>query len=288
MKRILIILLALTVAAQAGLFDDRLPSARATGMSGSFVAIANDVWAGYYNPAGLAKLEQYQVGSSYQVPYNAPFFMNYFVSFTAPLSPHFGSVGLSFQDFGVKYNGNELSAEYTMALSHGFFLLKDVHSSLSAGYNLKAYHWKLGESVDGLNLGSATTFGIDVGFQATLYGRTHLGVYVLNLNAPSIGEYTKHDLPQRIVVGAAYQPYSDLTTSISMNKTVGMDTQIEGGLEFRLLDMVNLRFGAGTDPNRFSAGLGIDYAGIQFDYALRTHPVLAETHQFGISYHFSE
>ncbi len=282
--RIILLFTIFYGSVQAGLFDDRFPSARASAMSGSFVAVSNDVWAGYYNPAGLARVGNNQFGASYQIPFNLNFFRSFFVSGVMPLPENFGTAGVSFQDFGVDFMGNSLSSEYTFAFSHGFYLMKDIHSALTVGYNLKYYYWDLGESVGGLNLGSAGTFGMDVGFQASLYQRTWVGVYFLNLNAPQIGEFTKHDLPQRIVIGAAYMPQNGVTTSISMNKTIGLQTQIEGGFELDVMEYVSIRLGVSTEPNRFSGGIGIHYEGFNFDYALRTHPVLSETHQFALQY----
>jgi hypothetical protein len=273
-------------------------------MGGAMVALSNDVWAGYYNPAGLADVQNYFAALSYNIPFGYSFFRNYFITGAAELPAEYGAVSISLQDFGVNYLGNEMSTEYTASLSHGFYLMKDIHSSLSLGYNLKFYYWKLAESVgtwvdytdkaggeysgDGIDPGSGITYGIDVGAQASLYGRTYVGVYLLNINAPTIGTNTKHDLPQRIVIGAAYKPQSGVTTSLAINKAVGFDTQIEGGFEFQIIEYFALRLGVGTNPNRFSGGIGINYEGIQFDYALRTHPVLSETHLFGLSYQFKE
>ena len=296
MKKILILVLFLMSQIYAGLFDDRYPSAQGLGMGGALVSITNDVWAGYYNPAGLAEFQNYQVATSYNLPFGYSFFNNYFLSAALQLPEDFGAASISFQDFGINYLGNDMASEYTFAISHGFYLMKDVHSSLSFGYNLKVYHWTLGQSVgswdsqtgkynnDGLDLGSASTFGVDVGAQASLYGRTFIGVYLMNMNAPTIGKNTKHDLPQRIVVGAAYKPQSGVTSSLAFNKAVGYDTQIEGGFEFQIVDYFSLRLGAATNPNRISGGFGINYEGIRFDYGLRTHPVLSETHVFNISY----
>jgi len=295
MKKFLFITLVLVSNIWAGLFDDRFPSARGLGMGGAMVAITGDIWSGYYNPAGLADLKNYEVASSYNIPFGYSFFRNYFITGAIELPSDFGAASISFQDFGVSYMGNELSTEYTATISHGFYLMQDIHSSLSVGYNLKFLHWQLSKSVgtwddnlldyknDGIDPGSGSTYGIDVGAQASLYGRTFVGVYLLNINAPTIGAFTKHDLPQRIVIGAAYKPQSDVTTSVAFNKAVGFDTQIEGGFEFNIIEYLALRFGVGTNPNRFSAGIGINYEGIQFDYGFRTHPVLAETHLFGLS-----
>ena len=298
MKKVqfIFILLLVSQISFAGLFDDRYPSARGLGMGGAMVAVTNDVWAGYYNPAGLAQFENYQFASSYNIPFGESFFSNVFGSIGMQLPDNYGAVTFSIQGFGVNYRGSNMATENTYAVSHGFYLMKDIHSSLSIGYNLKLYHWDLANSVgtwddfsgeylnDGLELGSASTFGVDVGAQASLYGRTFVGVYLMNMNAPTIGKNTKHDLPQRIVVGAAYKPQSGITSSLAFNKAVGYDTQIEGGFEFQIIEYFALRLGAATNPNRISGGFGINFEGMQIDYGIRTHPVLSETHVFNFSY----
>jgi len=278
----IILVLLLTGQIFGGVFDDRFPSARATGMSDAYVAVANDVWAPYYNPAGLSQLKNYEFGTAWQRPFNMSFFSNTFVSGIMPLPGKFGTAGLFIEDFRVDYEGNALSTENTIGLTHGFYLLNDISSSLSFGYNLKYYYWDLGESVEGLDLGSGGTLGVDVGLQASIYQRSWVGVYVYNVNNPSIGSEVAHDLPQRIVVGAAYRPYTGLTSAISINKTVGMDTQVEGGFEFFIVDWMALRAGASTNPSRFSAGIGLNLAGFRLDYSFHTHDVLSETHKFGL------
>ena len=285
MKRtVLLIGLLLYEAAVAGLFDDRFPSARATAMSNAVVALPGDVWSAYYNPAALSGVDILQIGASYQIPYNLSFFRNYFISGVLPTN--YGTVAVTMQNFGVKYLGNDLSSEYTFGISHGFYLMQDIHSTLAAGYNLKYYHWSLGESVGGLDLGSGSTFGLDIGLQGSIYTRTNIGVYLLNINTPKIGALTKYDLPQRISAGIAYQPVTELKTAISFNKTSGFDIEVEGGFEYQIIPLLAIRFGASTNPARFSGGGGFTYENIRFDYALRTHPVLSETHQFGLSYAF--
>lgn len=281
---LLIFLILVIGSSRAGVFDSRYPSARATGMGEAFVAVANDVWAAYYNPAGLAQVQSYRFASAMQKPFNRSFFSNAFLGGAMPLPKSFGTLAFSFENYGVSYGGVDLSSENTATLSHAFYLLNDIHSALSFGYNLRYYNWKLANSVDGLELGSAGTFGLDIGMQASLYQRTYVGVYVYNINAPTLGVETKHDLPQRIVAGAAYRPVSGLITSVAFDKTLGYDVQMQAGFEFMPVKWLSLRLGASTDPNRFSAGIGLNYLGLRFDYSFLSHPVLPETHKFGISY----
>jgi len=283
-KLTMIFLLLMLTFLRAGVFDSRYPSARATGMSEAYTAAANDVWASYYNPAGLSQVDKFQFASALQRPFGQTFFSNSFFAAAMPLPEGYGSASLTFEAYGVKYQGVNISSENTATLSHGFYLLNDIHSSLAFGYNLRYYHWSLAKSVGGLDLGSAGTFGLDFGLQAALYHRTYAGIYVYNVNAPSLGAETKHDLPQRVAAGAAYKPVTGLLTSITFDKTLGYDMQILGGFEFVPVKWLALRLGAGTDPNSFSAGIGLNYLGFHIDYSFHSHPVLPETHKFGLIY----
>ncbi len=282
--KILAFILILATAGYSGAFDDRYPSARSAGMANAFTAVANDAWAAFYNPAGLAQISNYQAGLAYQRPFGLSFFNSVFGAAVMPLPGEYGTVSLTFESFGVKYKGTTLSNETTATLSHGFYLLNDIHSSLSIGYNLKLYHMSLGTSVDGAELGSAATVGLDVGMMASIYKRTWLGLFIYNLNNPKLGVETAEELPRRVVVGAAYRPYTGLTTSISVDQSVGAEMQVEAGFEFQLVEMLALRLGASSNPNRITAGLGINFENFQLDYAFRSHPVLAETHMFSLLY----
>ncbi len=267
-----------------GVFTDRFPSARFSAMGGSGVAVANDVWAAFYNPAGLSRVNAFQVGSSYNRLFNAPFLNNIFASTTIPLPTRYGTVGIGVEYFGVNYNGQNLSGEYAARFSHGFYLLKDIHTSLAIGYSVNVLHWSLGNSPQFGNLGSATTLGLDVGLLASVYNRTYIGVALTNINTPQIGAVTPVDLPQRVVAGIAYEPYEGVVTSVDLNREVGSDvTQMWGGAEFTPISFLKIRLGVARNPNRFSAGFGIQSRFFQLDYALITHGDLGESHMLNIT-----
>lgn len=271
--------------AYAQLFDWRQPSARAAGMSGAQTAIANDVWAGYYNPAGLPEIENIRTGVAYYTPFNISFLKSYFGAVVLPINSKWGTVSFSIDNFGVVYKGEDMSTETSMTFSHGRYIFKDYNSSLSIGYNIRLLSWSLGHSLQEGDLGSATQLALDVGFRATLYDRTMIGIYVSNLNNPEFGEIHSHELPPKVVIGFAYIPYSGVTTAFDIKKDIGRDeTQFWGGAEFQLNKYFCLRSGAMANPNRFTFGTGITYDNLIFDYAILTHSELAETHQFGIRF----
>ncbi len=280
--------LGLTTLTRAGVFDSRYPSPRATAMSEALVAMPGSFWAPYINPAGLAEVNHWQVGTSVQRLFNQTFLKNAFFGTVVPLPSPFGTLAFNFEFFGVEYDGNTLSQENTFTLSHGFYLLNDLHSYLALGYNLRYYYWDLGRSVEDRNLGSAGALGVDVGLQASLYHRIFAGVYAYNLNAPTLGSTVKHDLPQRVVIGAGYRPITNVVTTISLDKTVGFDTQAAVGVEFWPVRWLALRAGAMSTPNRVSAGIGLKFKGFVLDYSFQNHPVLPETHKIGIIYQLPE
>ncbi|MBI4060562.1 MAG: hypothetical protein HY403_03950, partial [Elusimicrobia bacterium] len=59
---------SLAVTARAA-FEDLGAGARAPGMGGAFVAVADDVYTIYYNPAGLGLLDRPQFGTAYSALY---------------------------------------------------------------------------------------------------------------------------------------------------------------------------------------------------------------------------
>ncbi len=279
------LLLMATGTVKAQLFDWREPSARAAAMGGAFTAVSNDMWAGYYNPAGLSRVENYGAAAAYNNLYSISFLKTTFGVAALPINGKWGTIAISVDNFGVNYKDTDLSSETVLTFSHGLYIFKDFNSSLSVGYNVKILHWSLGESQLAGDLGSDTQLGFDIGFQASLYDRTWIGLYVTNINRPEFGENYGHELQQKVVAGIAYMPYSGVTTTFDIKKDIGRDeTQYWGGVEFELNKMFYLRSGAMVNPNRFSFGGGMNFHNLMFDYAILTHPNLSETHQFGISY----
>ncbi len=294
MKRILLInilivlLLSAFVINSWAVFDDLEPSARARALSGAYAAITSNNDAMFYNPAGLARTNNYGLTISYYRPYGAEFFNTTTAGLSLPLGKY-GTMGLSMTNFGVKYDGTDLSKEATYSLGHGIKLMEDIHSSLSFGYSMQLYSLSYPtESVSGIDLGSAMTYGFDIGAQATLRKRTYIAIYAHNLNSPQIGKNYLHNLPRKVTFAIAYEPYSGVISTCDIEKELGKEhIQMHAGLEFKIIDYLALRFGTKSNPNTFSGGLGINYNGINVDYAYSTHSVLGGTHHFGLSYFLS-
>jgi hypothetical protein len=283
-------LLALFVTLSTGgpagaVFDDYVPSPRTRAMGGGCAALADDGCAIFENPAGLGQQIDYQLFTSYYRPYGLDFLEYMAGSVTAPL-PKFGVIGLGFQKFGVTYEGEDLEGEKTFSLSHGLTVMEDVHSSLALGYAFNLYSLELGTSVEEQPLGSDQTLGVDVGILAILRNRTRMGAVMHNLNRPRMGAGYREDLPRYMTFGIAYQPYPGVVTVLDLGKKFGEETRMNGGMEAQIVPFMALRFGVQTKPDRLMGGVGLNYRGVSFDYALINHSVLPLTHQLSISYRF--
>ncbi|MBD3347612.1 MAG: hypothetical protein GF400_00250 [Candidatus Eisenbacteria bacterium] len=272
-------------AAAAGVFDNLVLSPRARAMGGAFVAVSDDETAIFTNPAGLAQQDKFGFYGTYVDLYGYEFLD--LGSFAAAMPTGKGTIGLGARVLSVSYEGVDLENEYSVALGHGFTVMEDIHSSLSLGYSFSFYGLSFEEeSVGGHDLGSASTFGIDVGVIGTLRGRTSFGFFAKNLNNPKLGDPDAEDLPQWFTAGVAYSPYGGVNTVLEMQKQDDEDLRSCFGLEMEVTDYITLRGGLQNQPDRLSVGFGTHWKGVRVDYSYTSHATLPGSHHFALGYAF--
>jgi len=256
-------------------FEDLESGVRPQGMGGAFTAVADDASAIHFNPACLFQLEKGELSGFYKILFGGVDGLhNTTIDVAFPM--HWGTLGFSLQEVG-----SDLEKDRVLTFSHGFKLTKD----LSFGYNLLAYN------LSQERFGSATTFGIDLGFLATVYKRWRLGCFAHNLNNPQMGKLTSYSLPRLLNLGISYTPWEGITSSFDLSKEVGYPTRIQIGQEFTIIEkFLILRAGLQSEPLeygvRYSGGFRTGVGSLHFDYALTSHEVLPFTHQFAIGYKF--
>jgi len=263
----------------AYVFDAVDVSAKARGMGGAWVAVADDATAISYNPACLAGPAEGSVICSYTRPNSQEFESLTYLASGIRLGSRQG-LGVSYRKFGVEYGGKNLLDESTWSLAHAFTLMKDIHSSLALGYCLNVYTLEFGRT-ENIDLGRETTYGVDVGFLGTLRERTRIGFLLKNVNEPSIGKNTKEPLPQWITAGVAYSPYYGVLTELDLRSVRGEDVEVHMGMQFGLTRFLDMRFGFQTGPNSLTGGFTarLDRVPVEIDYAYSSHSVLPGTHQ---------
>lgn len=177
-------------------FIDTGQGARPIGFGRAYTAIANDVHSIFYNPAGLAKLNQLAFTTMYARLYpgissdNLHYEM---VAATVPLS-FIGRIGIALTNLNV-----DVYKENMIYLSYG----RQLPFNLAVGGNFKLLRWSAEGDVDPIrevrdkNF-SKTSFAFDIGvmYQLSLPfienklkpGRLQLGLMLQDINQPNISQ----------------------------------------------------------------------------------------------------
>ena len=257
--------------------------ARAVGLGESFVAVANDPSAIYWNPAGLASVQRQEIEFSHVA---WPGDINYeHIAWVVP-APHLGG-SLAFQ-FGVLSTQLDETSELRPFGTGRSFNYYDMVAGaayarrwtdkLLVGAGIKFVREDLGSQVEGpttnavlFDLGSIYYLGygsVRIATSLTNFGPqlTPSGSYV----SPYTGEvrsYDGFDPPLMFRYGLAFEPLENatqrLTTSLEFNQPADNRQLMKAGLEWTWKRRLALRTGYSfnADQLKFSAGAGL-YASI--------------------------
>lgn len=267
--KIIIVLLLVSFRLNFAQFELLDVGAKPIALGGAFTSLANNSNAVYYNPAGLSQMPFREVSIFYSpAPFGLKELANGSVNFVEPTK--FGAFGVSAKTYGF-----ELYKEITVTASYSNNYKKKIYY----GANVNFYNLKI------QNYGSASTFGVDIGGLAYLTDFLRWGFAAFNLNRPKIG--TQDDkLPQVYRTGISVQPRNELNFMLDVEKDTRYTTSVKAGIEYSLYDMIDLRAGIGTEPTKFSAGVGLYYSIFEIDYGFYNHQDLGLTHQGTITVNF--
>jgi len=245
-------------------------SARAAGMGGASVAVADDAEAGLFNPAGTMLLKGRHATASYRK-------MDLdrklsFVSYAQGLKEGDAGLAVSWINVGTsdieerdangEIIGDVKSYENLVALSFG----KRFAQKILLGVNLKYDQSTLANV-------SANGLGFDFGFlwgEKTPY-RIGLAVYNIGLshnwttgdywtNRGSSGSSTTDKFPISVKVGGAYRFYQNkVLAALDLEKREKQDLLIRAGAEGWVNEYLALRAGYNRDVVTFGAGIKVKW-----------------------------
>lgn len=264
-----IIISAVIISLQTKSIAQYNPGARQISMSNSDVALSNDVFSLFNNPAGLSQMNWRELGIYYSPsPFGFSELANGFIAYHEPLE--FGSIGVGAMTYGFElYRENKISVGFSYNYLNKFFA--------GAAANLHTVSIK--------NYGSDNTFYFNIGGLFYLTQNFRLGFSVQNLNRASFGN-DKDNVPMVFNTGFSYGGVQDLTFNFAVEKDIRYNYSLHSGIEYNLVEYISLRSGFSNEPSSYSAGIGINYSYFSFDYAFFTHPDLGLTHQAGLIIRF--
>jgi outer membrane protein OmpA-like peptidoglycan-associated protein len=267
--------------------------ARALGMGGAFVGVADDVTAGYWNPGGLPWTWGTQVTGMYSAAMDVDRDYNY-VGFSR--KSHWGAYGLSLiaaglddieqrdaaGDFVKDFNFNDLAIMLHLAKGYDIF---------SVGITGKYLRESVGADVEGDD--SVNGWSIDVGAGLMLAEWARVGVAVQDLASDLGSQDGVDDIPANLRAGVAASPVMGLVTAFDVEKTRHEDdVKIHFGAEYSI--PLNEDLGAalrmGADDGDFAAGVGFRVNLLEIDYAYVNEPqdFLNENHRISATLKFGE
>ena len=266
---------------QAGsLFLTINPGARSNAMGEAQIGVANDVYATYYNPAGLTNLstKEFSFMHTSYLP-NLVDDMSYdFLTFAMPfrdgesIGGHFTYLNLGDQ-VSTDTNGNEIGSfsSYMYALNVSY--ARQIDDSSSWGVNGKYFYQELAviNSLDA----SSGSFAVDLGYfkhNAMDNPNLKLGAVLTNVGpGVSFGDGEEDPLPTRLGLGLSLLTLEgQATVAFDFNYELNDQTVVTNlGAEFYLVEDFALRAGFLSDPsgdlNYTTLGLGADLGAIAFD-----------------------
>jgi hypothetical protein len=257
--------------------------ARALGMGGAYSAVANDATAVYWNPAGLAQMNPYQVSFMHAVLFMDSSFD--FIGATAP-TEHWGNFGaamlsLTSGDFEQRTALNEEVGTFsTRDMAVLFSWSKHFFDRISVGLNYKLVTQKI------LNH-SGSGHGIDLGVKAPLVENISAGVVLRNLLTPKVTlAESPQTYPMQIGIGIARAVFDDqFLLSAEFSRISGWgNPQLSIGGEYRFMERMALRFGVNSRSITFGAGFSFDSFGV--GYSNVGNVDLGASHRFSLDYAF--
>lgn len=288
-----------SVGKYAGEFISLGVGGRALALGGAYVALANDVTAGYWNPAGLARINYPQIALMHDEQFGSLVNHDYgAVAFPMGTS---SSIGVSLirlgvddipdtRNAGVDINGNLTydplqfsridpdrvtyfnAADYALYVTYA-----QRHSDdLSYGANVKLIRRDLGDA-------SATGIGFDVGVWYTPFERLVLGANVQDITTTFLAWSTGRNelISPTMKVGSAYfidllggrfAPAVDVDIRFegrkysSMAHLGPMSLDLHAGLEFQFRELIALRAGY-SDVKQLTMGAGVHLPKLNIDYS---------------------
>lgn len=249
--------------------------ARPCGMGEAFVAIADDVTAPFWNPAGLATLKKSEFGAMHSEIADSSL---EFLGFSAPYGH--GSFGINAIGFindpiprtseSGQLIGEIKWSDFAFIFSYGQKLFK----GFSLGLGLRIIHTRISDPIFDKIL--ETTYAGDMGFiyNVSFCKGLNLGGALLNAGTKLQLDWKEDELPRTIRLGASYKrkfsTHDSLIFALDMHKILDDKWRPNIGVEFKLREILFLRTGYYEKEGSIEGltyGVGVKIKNFQIDWA---------------------
>lgn len=264
--------------------------ARAAAMGDSFAAIADDVSAAYWNPAGLAQLEGVEISAMQNTGLVDTQYQ--FAAAALPFGDNAVALSLYRMDYGDidGYSATDVAEGSFDAgsLAAALSFARRIGDRVSLGATAKMVQ----EKIDGT---SASTIAGDLGL---LWSgeRMSLGVALQHLGGALKFESESEDLPMTVRADAALRFSRRVLVSAGLAKARDNDAELHAGAEVSAGSILKLRAGYAVVPGNgidaggiagVTGGAGVSLGRFSVDYGIRPFGDLGLSHRISITARFS-
>ncbi|MBP7892573.1 MAG: hypothetical protein KA063_03435 [Firmicutes bacterium] len=259
------------------LFDIGM-GARALGMGGAFVAVADDANALYYNPAGLALIEGHKATSLYSTLMGAGSYLG---------------AGYAQKNIGAAVFGLMSTVDKTDEYGNPTGELDYREGTVAGGYARAFGPFALGGAVKlyaqeaDVNRGFGATGDIGALISLPYLGGIKFGAVARNmLGTIKFESGHKDNFDPSYVLGLSLTPLKGLIVAADYDVTHSIGRV---GAEYQIVDTFAARAGATVNADKqfgFTAGAGFAYESFRFDYAYQFHAELPDSHWLSVGFSF--
>lgn len=289
------------------------PDARGAALGEAVSALAEDATSGYWNPAGLARIDGHHASFSHGSLYEGVFYDS--LAYAMPVrtilgrekktrrpirSTQSGAVGITIlflsagrltevDNTGTKTGGDFSPQDYTIITSWGMSLTRNLDLGLSVKYISSRINQ------------TATTGAIDLG--ARWKGRLGPTPFTAAASVHNMGgglEYIQQTdpLPLLFRAGASFHPLKSWAVTAEITAPKGNRVYPAAGMEYLItmkdISSVALRMGYNGRINKadvggttsISVGAGVGFKRFTIDYAWVPFGLLGNAHRFSLSTRF--
>ncbi|MGB1032221.1 MAG: hypothetical protein ACPGWM_06390 [Flavobacteriales bacterium] len=242
--------------------------ARYRGLNGTGLALGSH-WSSMQNQAGMVDLKGLEAGV---------FAFNRFalselttVGFSAAMPREKQAYGLSFESYGFSgYRRSQLGVAFAMKLAENF----------DAGVQLAYHHLQLAGTY-----GSTGNVTVALGFRYKLMEDLVLAGHIYNPTRSKLADFNSERIPTIFRTGFSWSLAERVKTNVEVQKSIDDPMGVNVGLEYQAMEQLYLRAGAGTKPDLFSFGAGLNTKSLRIDVAASYHQVLGVLPHISLTYH---
>ncbi len=254
--------------------------AKASAMGDAFAVIVDDSTSLYWNPAGLARIEERQFSATYNM--------------------WFAGINQGYLGMGFPLPGGGVVAGGVNYVDMGDFDGRDESGNPTGTFTASALNFQLGYAN---RIGERLRWGISAGLVQDTIAEDIKSAYAANLglifeSSDSLslglalqnigGQLGADPLPFLAKIGMAYS-WESLLLALDIAKSTDTDLYYCAGIEWWIMDGIALRLGYKTNQDvggGLTAGLGFDKGKIRFDYAYVPYGELGNTHKVSLGMSF--